>query len=242
MSSHCIPYCNAESRRGAAAQRQRTEVAYHGRPKRSYGACYGSAAYDPMQQLELWGPRDAEHGWSIRQSARARRLSVRVFRHGSVEVVVPLRTPSHRISAFIRPATGRGLSVSDDCAVAPLPWLLPPAMIGFELNFDERWRCLQRPDSGRVRLRATTAGELELRGDLSDRRALRRVLIRWLVEYSKERFVQPLAALAAQVGVGPQRLQVRCQRTRWGSCSRRGTISLNACLLLFSGHESCAIC
>jgi len=33
------------------------------------------------------------------------------------------------------------------------------------------------------------------------------------------------------MGVEPKRLQVRCQRTRWGSCSRLGTISLNVCLL-----------
>jgi predicted metal-dependent hydrolase len=33
------------------------------------------------------------------------------------------------------------------------------------------------------------------------------------------------------MGVEPGRLQIRCQRTRWGSCSRRGTISLNVCLL-----------
>jgi len=31
--------------------------------------------------------------------------------------------------------------------------------------------------------------------------------------------------------LSPGRLQVRCQRARWGSCSRRATISLNACLL-----------
>jgi hypothetical protein len=33
------------------------------------------------------------------------------------------------------------------------------------------------------------------------------------------------------MAVRPGRLQVRCQRSRWGSCSRRATISLNACLL-----------
>jgi predicted metal-dependent hydrolase len=49
--------------------------------------------------------------------------------------------------------------------------------------------------------------------------------------HASERFEAPLRALAAQMGLEAGQLQVRCQRTRWGSCSRRGTISLNVCLL-----------
>ena len=37
--------------------------------------------------------------------------------------------------------------------------------------------------------------------------------------------------LAVQMNCGFQRLQIRLQRSRWGSCSRQGTISLNGCLL-----------
>lgn len=182
-----------------------------------------------VQQLELWGPHDAEHGWSIRQSARARRLSVRVFRHGGVEVVVPPRTSPHRISAFISQQR-EWIERQRRRAIAPLPWPLPPATL--ELSaFEEQWTCVQSPSSGRVRVMPRQAGQLELHGDLSDREALRGALIAWLVGYAKERFAAPLAERAMQVGVAPRRLQVRCQRTRWGSCSRRGTVSLNACLL-----------
>jgi predicted metal-dependent hydrolase len=40
-----------------------------------------------------------------------------------------------------------------------------------------------------------------------------------------------LAQLALTMDCRYARLQVRQQRTRWGSCSTRGTISLNCCLL-----------
>jgi predicted metal-dependent hydrolase len=82
-----------------------------------------------------------------------------------------------------------------------------------------------------VRLRQVGPDTLQISGRLDERERLRRVLVNWLVERARLRFEAPLRELAAQMAVRHGRLQVRCQRSRWGSCSRRATISLNACLL-----------
>ena len=73
--------------------------------------------------------------------------------------------------------------------------------------------------------------ELQLSGRLEDHARLRQLLVSWLVEHARRQFEPLLRALAVQMAVVPARLQVRCQRSRWGSCSRRRTISLNVCLL-----------
>src|SRR5579875_2242345 len=52
-------------------------------------------------QLPLWSDRDATEGWSVRESQRARRLTVRVFHTGRVEVVVPYRTSQRAIERFL---------------------------------------------------------------------------------------------------------------------------------------------
>ncbi len=64
----------------------------------------------------------------------------------------------------------------------------------------------------------------------------RAFLLQWLQKRARALLVPRLEELAALHGFSYQRAQVRCQRTRWGSCSRRGTISLNAKLLLLEPH------
>jgi hypothetical protein len=76
----------------------------------------------------------------------------------------------------------------------------------------------------------TAAGELVLPAAVEPVR-LRALLQRWLATRALVALEPGLARLASEMGVGYSRLQIRRQRTRWGSCSTRGTISLNSCLL-----------
>lgn len=58
----------------------------------------------------------------------------------------------------------------------------------------------------------------------------------WLIRSGKEYLPEFLEEVAAQVGIEFKKVQIRLQKGRWGSCSTRGTISLNARLLLLPNH------
>ena len=52
-----------------------------------------ATAASTSAQLQLFEPRDTVSGWNVRVSRRARRLSVRVYPGGQVEVVVKFGQP-----------------------------------------------------------------------------------------------------------------------------------------------------
>src|ERR1700676_993377 len=115
-----------------------------------------------LRQLQLWDVDRSEHDWSVRQSARARRLSVRVFRNGGVEIVVPPRTSPRRVSEFV--SEQREWIERQRRHVAPAAhWPMPPD--GLSLTaIGEQWRCTAIAGGGRIGLRETPAGEIQIRG------------------------------------------------------------------------------
>lgn len=179
-------------------------------------------------QLSLWS--EQELGWSVRESQRARRMVVRVFHTGRVEVVVPVRTPPRLIEGFLerhRAWIERKRAEARRTGAPPEPF--PPLAI--ELSAcAERWRVHLAAGAGPVRVQAV--GELlTVSGEAGNRGALRLALRRWLQERARMVLGPTLDALARELGFCYERMVIRCQRTRWGSCSARGTISLNGCLL-----------
>lgn len=53
-----------------------------------------------------------------------------------------------------------------------------------------------------------------------------------LVELAGDVFRKRVSHFAPLVGVSFGRITVRCQKTRWGSCSKEGNLSFNAALLM----------
>jgi predicted metal-dependent hydrolase len=179
-------------------------------------------------QMPLWSEPDAP--WSVRESERARRMVVRVFHSGRVEVVVPVRTPPRLIATFLerhRQWIEHKRAEASRTAVAPEPF--PPASIDLPACA-ERWRVHLAGGIGRLRL-ASGGGVISVGGDAADRAALRQMLLHWLLARARDALEPTLIECAREFGFSYARMVIRRQRTRWGSCSVRGTISLNACLL-----------
>jgi predicted metal-dependent hydrolase len=185
---------------------------------------------DDRPQLALFDATELDAPWVVRESRRARRLTVRVFATGAVEVVVPPRTGAQRVRAFVEQHRDwidarRRYALANPRRVDPFP----PRNLDLTA-FGERWRVHLAGGVGQPQLRVASPGLLELRGTSVDAPRVRKVFRRWIVERARHALETRLAELARATGLVYSRLAVRRQRTRWGSCSTRGTISLNVCI------------
>jgi hypothetical protein len=171
--------------------------------------------------------------WRVRASDRARRLTVRVFPGGQVEIVVPTGTRPQTVEKFVakyRPWIDRKVAQYGPLETETGDGL--PEAIRFPASGDG-WRVEYVEAPGAPRL-IIDGGRLLLVGELSRVALARHVLQRFTMRFAHSILLPQLEQLAEQCSLQYTRAQIRRQRTRWGSCSRRGTISLNACLVFQS--------
>lgn len=189
---------------------------------------------ESARQLALFANEepDITSGFSVRQSHRARRLSIKVFPRGRVEVVVPPRTRPEAVQAFVRENTEwiNNARASFAELHPPEPFLLPNVI---ELPaIGQRYRVRYERHSAAQTVRYRSAGNsVVLSGRTGDDKLCVAALKRWLASVAKTEFAPRLDQLSHETGDAFKRMHVRGQKTCWGSHSSSGTISINYCLL-----------
>jgi len=165
----------------------------------------------------------------VRRSPRARHLQIAVSPLHGVEVIVPRRHSARRVASFvarhrdwIAQAWAELLAEYPGEVGARVPAAIELRALG------ERWEVDATLGAEHAALDAV-AGRIRLCAP--DPESACRTLCGWIARRAQVALPGKLARLAARTGFSYARVQVRGQRTLWGSCSNRGTISLNWKLL-----------
>lgn len=172
---------------------------------------------------------------SVRISARARYVRLRVLPPGRVELVLPTRHDRLALPGFVQQhrqwlidtlARIQGEHVQQQAQrVAPLELYLPA--------LDEQWR-LEYRSGGRNGCweRAGRGLLVQYKNQEWDQ-----VLQRWLAERARQTLGPALLALADELRMTCNGYTIRGQKTRWGSCSAKKVINLNWRLLFLPPEQ-----
>jgi predicted metal-dependent hydrolase len=172
----------------------------------------------------------------LRISERAKHVRFQVSIEKGLEVVVPKRlSPSEvpllveKNSQWIERAFQRAKAFQGLIGPEPV-WQMPEEIR--LLALDLTWRVLtRRGDMNWVAMRETSAKTLLVQGATDDAFACQMALKRWLTRKAEEHLLDWLKRVSDKTGLSYAGASIRQQQTRWGSCSSRRLISLNARLL-----------
>lgn len=164
--------------------------------------------------------------------SRRRTVRLRVAAADRLEVAAPLGFPDAEVAALLRTRTAwiaRQLDKLAAVAASPLNAAVEP---GAELLYLGRPRRLTVLSGGAARAEVSLEEErlfvLLPAGPEADRAAaLTAALRRWYGEQARTVLTERTTYWAPIVGAGPQRITIREQKSRWGSCSSRGNVSYN---------------
>ncbi len=193
-----------------------------------------------------------ERAYSVRENRRLKHPRLMVTALGEVVVVVPPGFDCATIPGLLRDKEAwiaealRRRQVTADSEQGRQALLFPDKI---ELRgIGELWGVEYCHKPGcMLELEVVDRAGLRMSGDLDAHAASAKLLQEWLKWKARDVLPGWLQRVARQHGFSYERVSVRHQKTRWGSCSGQGTISLNIKLLFLPSelvehvliHELC---
>jgi len=172
---------------------------------------------------------------SVRISARARYVRLRVLPPGRVELVLPKRHDARALPGFVQQhrqwLIDTVARMRVEHAAHQAPRVAPEEL--YLPALDEHWRLEYRSGGRNICWERAGRGLLvQHKGEEWDK-----VLQRWLAERARQTLGPRLLALAAELGFTCHGYAIRGQKTRWGSCSAQKVINLNWRLLFLPPEQ-----
>ncbi len=187
------------------------------------------------------GQLTALPGYKIRESLKAKHVSLRMTVQGGLEVIVPQgfdqsRIPEilHTKQNWIAKTIGRLEEQRQQLSLEAsheLPDHLQLRAI------DQCWQVEYQPtQSQRITLTEKDKSRLILRGCTHNEDACKSLLQQWLSHKAYQRLVPWLWSVSQELNLPFNKASVRGQKTLWASCSQQKNISLNYKLLFLPSH------
>ncbi len=181
------------------------------------------SAFSEIQELDCDGIRLR---YALRFSPRRSTLCVQVLPGGEVRVAAPSAVRRADIDTFLRAHWDWIRSKQQRLSERTRPAPRMPVGDGAQLPLlDERLVVRQRLAAG-TRPAAMRCGS-ELIVCAPAPAQVPGLVVAWYRTVARHHVSERIRHFAALVGRAPARLSIRGQKTRWGSCSALGTISIN---------------
>ena len=181
---------------------------------------------------------DIDCEYDLLESKRAKYIRIKISATGKISVVIPhtIKNQQHAHDFVVARKNWIIKCLKAIREAPPPPETITPSQLSLHL-IDECWQVDYEAASYEgISLsthRDNKQNKLLLQGQINDKDLVFDVLAQWLKSKAKTFLPEILSQISKEYNLPYNRVTIRGQKTRWGSCSSKKNINLNYKLLFF---------
>lgn len=183
-----------------------------------------------LTPIDIGWPPD----YKIKKHRRAKSVKLRTSKQHGLEITIPYRFNQREIPDILEKHKTWIIAQLIESQQQLASANVLPEQIIFHANL-QTWQIFYIPCNTRLKLLERPNKELALYGK-QEIDNIKKLLTHWVRQQAHKFLLAQLESLSQQLQIPYQKIYVRNQQTRWGSCTSKATISLNYKLIFLPQH------